>query len=187
MSKFMKMLNIQTMLTVPKSQNPNVQYWSRSKEDILASVKPLLLKELAFINISDEIVSNENSKTMVSTVSLICAESGEIISTSVGYCDFIKPNKFMDEAKVSGACSSYAGKNALCNLLGIDGQSDHDYVIPPKEEYVHVDNSEAKLLKEKLTTLAKGNNERQNFVSLKEKENKLTPKLINDLITKWSK
>jgi len=184
---YMKMISLQTQINAPKTQNPNVQYWSRSKEDILSAVKPLLVVEKCIIIIHEEVQIINESKFMQSTAKLIDCESGIIIAEANGFCEFIKPSKFMDEAKVTGTASSYAGKNALCNLLAIDGQSDHDYVYVEKEDI----DQQIEWLKEK----AKGNEARTTYLLKSSKVSSLddlsseniTTRRASMMLKKWEK
>ena len=113
-------------------------YTYRNKEGILEAVKPLLAPEHATITIKEELLFL-GSRYYIKATATFTTPAGEISSTA--YAREAESKKGMDEAQVTGAASSYAGKYALCNLLAIDDSSvdpdannDHGKRLPTLEE-----------------------------------------------------
>lgn len=118
----MKILNtIQQELKVPKQSNPNVKYKSRSAEDILEMVKPLLGE--AILTASFEPVMVGEWHYIKATVTL--THDKESISTTAYAREDEKP-QFMSVAQGSGSTSSYALKYALNVIFAIDDTQDDD-------------------------------------------------------------
>lgn len=61
-------------------------------------------------------------------------ESGEVIATSKAVAREILSRKGMDPAQITGACSSYARKYAICALLAIGPSLDMDELKPESKE-----------------------------------------------------
>jgi hypothetical protein len=142
-----KLSMVQSELKAPKGkQNTFGKYAYRSCEDILEAVKPVLSKHGAVIVLSDDVVvvpyTNSEShrfgkeQTLLhvkeadriyvkSTATFYDCESGQEIS-SVGYARESYEKKGMDDAQLTGSCSSYARKYALNALLLIDDTKDAD-------------------------------------------------------------
>lgn len=113
-------------------------YTYRNKEGILEAVKPLLAPEYATITIKEELLFL-GSRYYIKATATFTTPAGEISSTA--YAREAESKKGMDEAQITGAASSYAGKYALCNLLAIDDSSvdpdannDHGKRLPTLEE-----------------------------------------------------
>jgi hypothetical protein len=122
--------SIQQKLKVPKQSNPNVKYKSRSAEDIIEMVKPLLGN--AILTISDELVLVGERYYIKATATI--QESDESMSATAYAREEEKP-QFMSVAQGTGSTSSYARKYALNGLLLIDDTQDDDtreYVEPKK-------------------------------------------------------
>jgi hypothetical protein len=116
---------IQTELKAPKGQRNNFgNYAYRSAEDILEAVKPLLKKHSCSLVISDDVVSIEGRVYVKSMAMLI--SDGVRIADAVGFARESESKKGMDEAQITGSCSSYARKYALNGLLCIDDCKDPD-------------------------------------------------------------
>lgn len=130
-----KLMNIQQELKAPKGQYNNFgKYAYRSCEDILEAVKPLLKKEKVVLTISDELQYIGNRYYIKATATLIDTESEATISNSA-YAREEETKKGMDGSQITGASSSYARKNALNGLFGIDDNKDSDTTnIQSKEE-----------------------------------------------------
>lgn len=112
---------VQTKLRANKNKRNDFGGYSyRNKEGVLEAVKPLLHEVGATLTISDEPV-------LIGTRFYIRATAtfrvGDDSISSVGYARECETKKGMDEAQITGAASSYAGKYALCNLLAIDDSS----------------------------------------------------------------
>jgi len=153
----MKILNeIQQKLKVPKQVNKSVSYKSRSAEDIIEMVKPLLGE--AILTISDELIMVGERYYIKATATITNTESEhekfcDISSYRRGEKAIGKPKppcscgadeksvesvsatayaredetpKFMSVAQGTGSTSSYARKYALNGLLLIDDTQDDD-------------------------------------------------------------
>ena len=130
-----KLLSIQSELKAPKGQyNSFGKYRYRSCEDILESVKPLLVKEGVTLTISDEMVEIGGRIYVKATASVHF--DGQTISVSA-YAREEESKKGMDGSQVTGASSSYARKYALNGLFCIDDTKDSDATNlgEPKDEY----------------------------------------------------
>lgn len=127
-------------------QNAFGGYSYRNKEGILEAVKPHLAEAGATITICEELVNLGNRYYIKATASFNCC--GQAIS-STSYAREAEAKKGMDEAQITGAASSYAGKYALCNLLAIDDSSvdpdannDHGKRLPNLEELAEILNAQ---------------------------------------------
>lgn len=126
MTKFEKLLAVQTELKAPKGQyNSFGKYKYRSCEDILESVKPLLAKYKATIFLTDKIVIVGERYYIEATAHFVDVESIESIEATA-YAREEESKKGMDGSQVTGASSSYARKYALNGLLDIDDTKDSD-------------------------------------------------------------
>lgn len=114
----------QSKLKAPKNQRNNFgNYNYRSKEDILEALKPILNDVGFWVTISDELILLGNRFYIKSTAIIT---NGTIIYQACGYAREEETKKGMDGSQITGAASSYAGKYALNNLLGIDDTKDSD-------------------------------------------------------------
>ena len=117
----MKILNtIQQKLKVPKQANKSVAYKSRSAEDIVEMVKPLLGE--AILNLSDEVVMIGERYYVKATATI---KLGKEFETATAYAREETP-KFMSLAQGTGSTSSFARKYALNGLFAIDDTQDDD-------------------------------------------------------------
>lgn len=113
---------IQRKLNAPKNQhNDYGNYNYRNAEGIIAAFKGIALDDETLV-LSDEIVSVGDRIFLKSTATLTVADQS--ISAD-GWAQHAANKKGMDEAQVTGSCSSYARKYALCGLFAID-DSDQD-------------------------------------------------------------
>jgi hypothetical protein len=118
----MKILNtIQQELKVPKQANKAVAYKSRSAEDIVEMVKPLLGE--AILNLSDEVVMIGERYYVKATATI---KLGDDLEYAVAYAREDETPKFMSVAQGTGSTSSYARKYALNGLFAIDDTQDDD-------------------------------------------------------------
>lgn len=118
----MKILNtIQQELKVPKQKNQSVAYKSRSAEDIVEMVKPLLGE--AILNLSDEVVMIGERYYVKATATI---KLGKEFETATAYAREDETPKFMSVAQGTGSTSSYARKYALNGLFAIDDTQDDD-------------------------------------------------------------
>lgn len=123
----MKKLNeIQKAIHVPKVKNENVSYKSRSCEDILEMVKPLL--GTATLVLSDEIVLIGDRYYVKATATLKEGEEHESATAFAreegGLNKYGQP--IMTHPQNTGSTSSYARKYALGGLLALDDIQDDD-------------------------------------------------------------
>lgn len=119
-----KLTVIQTELNAPKNlENKFGNYRYRSAEGILEALKPLLKAADAILTISDEMV-DVGGRIYVKATATFMAD-GESIATSA-FAREAESKKGMDDAQVTGACSSYARKYALNGLFCIDDTKDAD-------------------------------------------------------------
>lgn len=125
---------VQRSVMVPKDKyNEFGRFNYRSFEDIVAALKkPCEDAGIGFL-MSDEIVSVGDRYYVKATVSVFLTdEPGETFSASA-YAREAEHKNGSDDAQVTGMASSYARKYALCGIFAIDGESDPDQLVPPKE------------------------------------------------------
>lgn len=127
MGIYEKLLAIQSELKAPKSQYNNFgKYKYRNCEDILESLKPILVKNKAAITISDEVIASSGRFYIKATARIIDAQTGEAVETTA-YAREEESKKGMDGSQLTGCSSSYARKYALNGLFAIDDTKDSDY------------------------------------------------------------
>ena len=113
----------------------------RNIEVMLSDLKPILAEKECCITFSDEIIGHDGRFYVEATATLetkfgsvSCKASAREQETKKG----------MDQAQITGACSTYARKYALCGLLAVDdGSKDPD----SKENIEMIKKSQAKTLK----------------------------------------
>lgn len=121
-----KLLGIQANLKAPKGQtNKFGGYQYRSAEDILESVKPLLVKFEATLMLSDEVVEVGGRVYVKAIAKLGDTETEDFIETTA-FAREAETKKGMDDAQITGSASSYSRKYALNGLLCIDDTKDPD-------------------------------------------------------------
>lgn len=120
-----KVVKLQSEVKVLKSLKNNFgNYTYRNVEQILAEVKPILQKLGLTIFMSDEVVFiGENRFYIKATITLT---DGANKIESFGFAREADSKKGMDEAQLTGSCSSYARKYALGGLLLLDDNKDID-------------------------------------------------------------
>ena len=133
MNIFEKLMNIQSELSVPKSNyNSFGKYNYRSCEDILEGLKPLLDEYKATLVINDEIVQIGDRYYIMATATLIDIEGNESLTKGRGsisataYAREDEKKTGMDLSQLTGSTSSYARKYALNGLFAIDDTKDSD-------------------------------------------------------------
>jgi len=120
-----QLLAVQAQLKAPKGQfNSFGNYKYRSCEDILESVKPLLVKYELGMTISDYMSSHEGRVYVRAEVEVFDFD-GNIISVQAQAREE-DSKKGMDASQVTGATSSYARKYALNGMFLIDDTRDSD-------------------------------------------------------------
>ena len=132
MSIYLKLMNIQGKLKAPKNQyNEFSNFYYRSCEDILESVKPLLQEEKVVLLLSDAVENVGDRTYIVATAKLVDAENGEAVECQARARETVSRAKF-DEAQLTGAASTYARKYSLNGLFCIDDGKDPDTGEPEK-------------------------------------------------------
>lgn len=113
---------IQCKLNAPKNQrNDFGKYNYRKAEDIIAAFKSLQGGDET-LTLSDDVVMVGDKLFVKSTATY--SKGGESVSC-IGWAMHALQKKGMDDAQITGSCSSYARKYALGGLFAID-DSDHD-------------------------------------------------------------
>jgi hypothetical protein len=119
-----KLTKVQSELKAPKNQRNNFGgYQYRNCEDILESLKPILLKHELFMSISDEIVEVGNRIYVKATVRVFDDSNEESVSA---FAREDEGKKGFDLSQLTGATSSYARKYALNGMFLIDDTKDSD-------------------------------------------------------------
>lgn len=141
------LVKIQNELKVPKGNfNSFGKYKYRSSEDILESVKPILLKYNASLTLSDTIVSIGSKYFMCAEAELSIKDQVKVIH---GYAELAE-HKGMSAEQATGTASSYARKYALNGLFLIDEtESDADSQKPnvtPAQPTIDIESAKAKLI-----------------------------------------
>ncbi len=124
---------IQAKIKAPKDkENTFGKYKYRNAESILAAFKDVQPEGVALM-MSDEVQLVGSRLFLVATVSLFHGDKLIVQAKSAAMHALEK--KGMDDAQITGACSSYARKYALCGLFAIDDSTDDpDSKAPPKQE-----------------------------------------------------
>jgi hypothetical protein len=161
-----KIAKIQQEIEVPKNRyNEFGKYKYRSLSDIQNALRPLLAEYGLYCKLTDDLQMEGGRVFCVTTASIVDLESGRTCYT-VGIAEIGKNKKGMDQAQVTGAASSYAGKYALENLLGLDDGVDADSLHTKKRSTKSSKNvrwiSDEEFSKYK--KLAKGTNEQKDKV-----------------------
>jgi len=126
MDFFKRLTALQHELKAPKGQfNGFGKYKYRNCEDILEAVKPLLVKHELGLTVSDEIVFI-GSRFYVKATAKLCNVDSVGGTEVYGYARECDSKKGMDDAQLTGSCSSYARKYALNGLFLIDDTKDAD-------------------------------------------------------------
>lgn len=128
MNIYEKLLVIQKGLKAPKNQrNDFGKYNYRSCEDILESVKPLLVTAQATLTIADELVLIGERYYIKATATLTDIDDAKHPAIFVtAFAREEADKKGMDGSQITGAASSYARKYALNGLFCIDDTKDAD-------------------------------------------------------------
>lgn len=113
---------IQARLKAPKDKkNEFGGYSYRNAESILRAFKDAAPVG-ASLTMSDEITFIGDRLFLVATAKLFA--DGVEIASAKGSAMHALAKKGMDDAQITGACSSYARKYALCGLFAIDDSTD---------------------------------------------------------------
>lgn len=96
----------------------------RNVEVMLSELKPILAEHDSCITFSDEIIGHDG-RFYVEATATLHTPVGEISCKASAREQDTK--KGMDQAQITGSCSTYARKYALCGLLAVDdGSRDPD-------------------------------------------------------------
>ena len=126
MGIYEKLMNIQGKLKAPKNQyNEFSNFYYRSCEDILESVKPLLQEEKVVLLLTDDVELIGDRVYVVATAKLVDVENGDSIECQARARETASRAKF-DDAQLTGAASTYARKYSLNGLFCIDDGKDPD-------------------------------------------------------------
>lgn len=122
---------IQSQLHVRKTKKGNVMYTYRTAEEIINALKPLLAKYGCALKM-DDTIEEVAGRVYVRSVATLVNEGGECVQAQ---SQAREPESLtsMSSPQISGACSSYARKYALCGLFAIDN-SEKDIEIATLEE-----------------------------------------------------
>jgi hypothetical protein len=113
---------IQRNLKAPKDKKNDFGGYSyRNAETILHRFKEVAPDGVS-LTMSDDVRLVGDHLFLVATVTL--QEAGQPIATATGAAMHAIDKKGMDKAQITGACSSYARKYALCGLFAIDDSAD---------------------------------------------------------------
>jgi len=96
----------------------------RNVEKMLTELKPILAEYESFITFSDT-VKEVGGRCYVEATATLHTPKGDFSTTA--YAREQETKKGMDQAQITGSCSTYARKYALCGLLAVDdGSKDPD-------------------------------------------------------------
>ena len=118
------LIRIQKELKVPKDQQATY-YKFRSAEGIFEAIKPLL--QTAILTCSDTVIEVGPRVYVKATATL---KEGPVSESCDGWAREQDQKKGLEAAQVTGGCSSYARKYALCGLFLIDNGLDPDAQQP---------------------------------------------------------
>lgn len=142
-----KIARVQSELNAPKDKkNSFGGYNYRNVESIYEAVKPLLLKEGLVLSITDEVIEI-GERVYIKATATVTDGFGSLSAT--GYAREAGMKKGMDEAQLTGSCSSYARKYALGGLFLIDDNKDIDSIEPEKEKSTSTDKKSEKEVEKK--------------------------------------
>lgn len=126
-----KLSILQKELVVPKNRRNNFgNYNYRSCEDIVEAVKRIMPAG-CYLTISDEIVMIGERFYVKARAAFVYKE---MQIASEAYARESLEKKGMDAAQLTGSCSSYARKYALCGLFAIDDSEDTDCVVDREQQ-----------------------------------------------------
>lgn len=121
-----KVVDIQQRLKVPKDlDNEFGNFKYRNLEDIEDKLKPLLKEHSLILTFVDDIVE-VGGRVYVKATANISDSEKNYIDASAFAREAATPKAKMDDAQLTGSCSSYARKYAISGLLLIDNTKDAD-------------------------------------------------------------
>ena len=113
---------IQRGLKAPKDKRNDFGGYSyRNAESILRAFKEVQPEGVS-LTMSDSMTFIGDKLFLVATAKLM--QGDKVIAEAQGAAMHALQKKGMDEAQITGACSSYARKYALCGLFAIDDSAD---------------------------------------------------------------
>lgn len=123
--KFKTLQDIQQKVRACKDQyNDFGGFAYRNVEKMLTELKPILAEHDCCIMFSDD-VKEVGGRCYVEASAILITPDGDITVTA--FAREQETKKGMDAAQITGSCSTYARKYALCGLLAIDdGSKDPD-------------------------------------------------------------
>ena len=123
--KFKTLMEIQQKVRATKDQfNDFGGFAYRNVEKMLTDLKPILLEHECCILFSDKPKEVGGRCYIEATATLVTPDGVIEVSASAREQE---TKKGMDAAQITGACSTYARKYALCGLLAVDdGSKDPD-------------------------------------------------------------
>ena len=119
-----KLVKVQNELKAPKSEwNDFNKFAYRSQEGILEAVKPILEHYGLTITLNDSI-EFIGDRFYIKATAILSDDHDQICVDA--YAREAKEKKGMDDSQLTGSCSSYARKYALCGLFAISNDTDAD-------------------------------------------------------------
>lgn len=113
---------VQRAIKAPKDKrNEFGGYAYRNAESILRAFKDIQPEGVSLI-MSDAITFIGDRLFLVATAKLVAGH--QVVAEVQGVAMHALAKKGMDDAQITGACSSYARKYALCGLFAIDDSAD---------------------------------------------------------------
>lgn len=131
----------QTFRAVKDQRNEFGGFNYRNVEIMLTELKPILAEHDACITFNDEVIER-GGRCYVEATATLHTPKGEISCKASAREQETK--KGMDAAQITGSCSTYARKYALCGLLAVDdGSKDPD----SKQNYDMITKGQVRTLK----------------------------------------
>lgn len=113
---------VQRAIKAPKDKKSEFGgYNYRNAESILRAFKDIQPEGVSLI-MSDAITFIGDRLFLVATAKLVAGH--QVVAEAQGVAMHALAKKGMDDAQITGACSSYARKYALCGLFAIDDSAD---------------------------------------------------------------
>lgn len=114
----------------------------RNVEKMLTELKPILAEYESFITFSDT-VKEVGGRCYVEATATLHTPKGDFSTTA--FAREQETKKGMDQAQITGSCSTYARKYALCGLLAVDdGSKDPD----SKQNHEMITKGQVKIIEE---------------------------------------
>lgn len=156
-----ELIKIQQGIKTPKTnENKFGKFKYRKKTDIFEAVKPFLAETQTYIIINDDIFEVGGRLFLKATANLH-KKDGSILASAWSAAELDK-HAGMSAEQATGAASSYAGKYALQNLLGLDdSELDPDTFEQPQKLAQALSEIDKAVSVEELLTIFKNYNELQ--------------------------